>query len=85
MVDLINDTLRRRKHFQPHGWQTFARALKETNVPQELVGHQERWNWMQQQHDSPQVETAVLPKPTRKKITKRVVSTHGKRSSWSSY
>ncbi len=47
--DLVNDMLRKRKHFEPTGWQTFAQALKDTNVPQDLIGHQERWNWMQRQ------------------------------------
>ena len=47
IADLVNDMLRKRKHFEPQGWQTFAQALKETNVPQDLIGHQERWNWMQ--------------------------------------
>ena len=28
VADLVNDALRRRKHFEPQGWQTFARALK---------------------------------------------------------
>ena len=46
IVDLINDTIRQRKAFQPHRWQDFARALRQTNVPQDLVGHRERWEWM---------------------------------------
>ena len=46
MTDLINDTLRQRKTFQPHGWQEFARALRHGNVPQDLVGHRQRWDWM---------------------------------------
>ena len=46
MVDLINDMLRHRKSFQPRGWQAFARALRQTNVPQDMIGHRERWDWM---------------------------------------
>ena len=46
VVDLINDTLRHRKSFQPHGWRDFARALRHSNVPQDLVGHKQRWDWM---------------------------------------
>ena len=46
MTDLINDALRQRKTFQPHGWRDFARALRHSNVPQDLVGHRQRWDWM---------------------------------------
>ena len=46
MVDLINDMMRQRKDFLPHGQQEFARALRQTNVPQDLVGNRELWNWM---------------------------------------
>ena len=47
VIDLINDTLRFRKTFEPRGWQDFARALREDNVPQDLVGNSVRWGWMQ--------------------------------------
>ena len=46
IVDLVNDVLRRRKHFEPRGWQVFSAGLRESNVPQDLIGHKERWNWM---------------------------------------
>ena len=46
MTDLINDALRQRKTFEPHGWREFARALRHGNVPQDLVGHRKRWDWM---------------------------------------
>lgn len=46
VVDLVNDVIRHRKSFQPRGWQEFARALRQSNVPQDLVGNQERWRWM---------------------------------------
>lgn len=76
VADLIHDVLRRRKRPGPRGWQTFARALKESNVPQELIGHQERWQWMQEGHQ-PAQETQ-----TRKK-KRRVVSTRVPR--WTPY
>jgi hypothetical protein len=47
IVDLINDMMRHRKSFEPVGWQSFAEALCESNVPQVLVGNHERWRWMQ--------------------------------------
>lgn len=80
VVDLVNDVLRHHKQFELQGWQTFARALKESNVPQDLIGHQQRWQWMQrpiQEHPEVHPEGAAVPQgrklTTRKK--KRVVST----------
>lgn len=47
LADLVNDVLRHRKHAEtPQGWQSFLRVLKESNVPRELIGHSERWDWM---------------------------------------
>ena len=46
IVDLVNDMLRHRKTFQPRGWQEFARALRQSNVPLDLVGNRHRWEWM---------------------------------------
>ena len=37
MVDLVNDVLRKGKAFEPQGWQTFARVLKDANIPMDLV------------------------------------------------
>ena len=42
IVDLVNDALRKRKSFQPVGWKTFARGLKDVNAPMDLVGNPER-------------------------------------------
>ncbi len=49
--DLVQDALRSRKHYVPRGWQTFATALRESNVPQDLIGNQERWQYMM--HEEP--------------------------------
>ena len=37
IVDLVNDVVRQRKDFHPHGWQEFARALRKGNVPQDGI------------------------------------------------
>ena len=47
IVDLVNDVLRKRQHFEPVGWQPFVRGLGEMNVPMDLVGNPERWRYMQ--------------------------------------
>ena len=81
VADLVNDALRRRKRFEPQGWQTFARALKETNVPQALIGHDERWKWMQ--NPSKEVLEHQPRQGQKKQRRKRVVSTAVPR--WSRY
>ena len=47
IVDLVNDALRKRKSFQPVGWKTFARGLKDVKAPMDLVGNPERWSYIQ--------------------------------------
>ena len=42
VVDLVNDALRKRKSFNPEGWETFGDALREENVPQYLIGNDMR-------------------------------------------
>ena len=51
--DLVQDVLRKRKTHVPIGWQTFARALRESNIPQDLVGNLDRWQWMNQEEETP--------------------------------
>lgn len=53
MVDLINDMVRKRKNFNPLGWQDFARYLYESNVPRDLVRNPDRLAYMQQAFSSP--------------------------------
>ena len=48
VVDLVNDVLRKRKYFNPQGWETFGEALREANVPQDLIGHEDRWRYITQ-------------------------------------
>lgn len=43
ILDLVNDIVRKRKDFNPTGWQTFAEVLREMNIPRELVGNLDRW------------------------------------------
>ena len=47
--DLVQDVLRKRKTHTPHGWKTFAKALKESHIPKDLIGNQDHWEWMQQE------------------------------------
>lgn len=43
IIDLINDALRRRKTFMPHGRAEFADHLRAINAPKELVGNADYW------------------------------------------
>ena len=47
VIDLVNDVMRQRRKFAPRGWEEFAGELRETNVPQDLIGHPERWAYIQ--------------------------------------
>jgi hypothetical protein len=53
VVDLVNDVLRKRKYFNPQGWETFGEALREANVPQYLIGHEDRWKYITQTKRTP--------------------------------
>ena len=53
VVELINDVLSKRKYFNPQGWETFGEALREANVPQDLIGHEDRWRYITQTKRTP--------------------------------
>ena len=75
IVDLVNDMVRQRKSFQPHGWREFARALRQDNVPQDLIGNKERWDWMHRESaTSDGFSTAVESTPTKSKRKGRSLS-----------
>ena len=45
IVDIVNDVIRNRaKNPKPKGWDLVAQGIKDTNVPLELVGNQQRYN-----------------------------------------
>ena len=86
IIDLVNDTIRQRKQFEPKGWQTFSKALKDVNVPQDIVGNRKRWRWMNQEEtdddiddDSDSFETPLSTKVP--KTIKKQSSMTPKRSS----
>ena len=67
IVDLVNDVVRHRKAFHPHGWQEFARALGQGNVPQDLIGNRKRWDWMHRESaTSDAFSTAEESSPERR-------------------
>ena len=53
VVDFVNDVLRKRKYFNPQGWESFGEALREANVPQDLIYHEDRWRYLSQTKRTP--------------------------------
>jgi hypothetical protein len=53
VVVLVNDVLRKRKYFNPQRWEPFGEALREANVPQYLIGHEDRWRYISQTKRTP--------------------------------
>lgn len=66
LIDLVNDVLRHRKQTeQPTGWDTFAEALSQTNVAQELIGHPDRWKIIRSRMLKTEPSEAPLKKKKR--------------------
>ena len=46
-IDLLNDLVRKRVSTSaPMAWKQLADVLKEQNVPQELIGNDDRWKYI---------------------------------------
>ena len=43
ILDLVSDTMRSRKNFNPTGAKKFFQALSKMNVPKDLVRNEEQW------------------------------------------
>ena len=70
--DLVQDVLRKRKTHNPKGWKIFAQALKEGHVPQDLIGNEDRWQFMQGTEIQPSSQPLVSSSPLeQRKIIKR--------------
>ena len=74
LIDLVNDVLRHRKQTgQPLGWETFATALSQTNIAQDLIGHPERWAYICSQMQTKEDSLPASPK-TREYIHSQMQS-----------
>ena len=83
LTDLVNDVLRKRRtKSDPLGWETFADALQQSNVPQDLIGNPFRWDYIRrpavlpsetERRRSPLTESFMTPSiDTPRKITKKL-------------
>ena len=80
VVELVNDVLSKRKYFNPQGWETFGEALREANVPQDLIGHEDRWRYITQTKRTPRSrKRQQSPSPIRPYSPKHQ-ETEGKKS-----
>ena len=50
-----------RKSKIPVGWEALATELKTINIPQDLVGNKERWDYMRK----PTAASEITPRPIR--------------------
>ena len=75
MTDLINDVLRQRKTFQPHGWRDFARALRQSNVPQDMIGHRQRWDWMHRESATSDAFSTAEESPDEERPSRSILKT----------
>lgn len=94
LSDLVNDAIRNRKtKTKPIGWEHFYKAVKASNVPQELIGHREdrfkdaERSVSQDRQLSLTPKTSKSRKPSRsssvRRSRKRTV--HKTANSWSPY
>ena len=90
IFDLVNELLRTRKlGTQPTGWESFAAALKESNIPMELVGNKKRWQATRESiaraESPPRAEPPDYRTPYRKRLRARKRSARQTPKSWLSY
>ena len=64
IIDLVNDVIRHRKGSEPTGWQSFAEGLRDMNIPQDVIGNRERWDWMHRAPETPETDY-ITPKQKR--------------------
>ena len=53
IIDLVNDFVRPRKRAPPEGYEVFAKALKKSNVANELIGNKNRQAYLKKHDFSP--------------------------------
>lgn len=81
VIDLVNDLMRKRTSARtPNGWKQLADVLKDHNVPHELIGNMDRWNYINQSSDS---VDSVTPNTERRTTSER--KRRRKRFNWAIY
>jgi hypothetical protein len=84
--NLVNEVLRKRKYFNPQGWEAFGDALREANVPQYLIGHEDRWRFIIQTKRTPRSrKRQQSPSPIRPYSPKTPRSRRKEVQNWVDY
>ena len=92
LVDLVNDTLRHRKGFEPVGWSVFARGLARMNIPENIVRNPQRQSAIREfktrvRDENPDSPSRWLPtppsnEPTAKKKRRQIASPRPQVARW---
>ena len=64
ITDLVNDVIRHCKGNERTGWQAFSEDLRDMNIPQDVIGNRERWDWMHRVPETPETDY-ITPKQKR--------------------
>lgn len=71
-VDLVNDLLRKRSSTSsPTGWKQLADALKDYNIPHELIGNEDRWKYINASRE--EIGAVTPSRRQRRKQRKQIV------------
>lgn len=70
IIDLINDALRKRKKFAPHGRDIFVENLRKRNAPRELVGNEAYWEEEEERFSPPPPHFHPEPTPSTSSVGK---------------
>ena len=55
IIDLVNYVIRHRKGSEPTASQAFVEGLRDINIPQDVIGQRERWEWMHHAPETPKM------------------------------
>ena len=81
VIDLVNDVLKSKKGFDPHGWQHFAQGLARANAPESVIGNVLRRTAVRQYKQLGSTHKRLLPTPPSLHTTPRRIQRRRKISS----
>ena len=68
IMDLVNDVIKHRKGSEPASWQAFAEGLRDMNIPQDVIGNRERWDWI---HHAPKRLKRIISLPNKNAVLEK--------------
>ena len=90
IVDLVNDLMRKRTSTSaPIGWSQLAKVLKDSNIPHELIGNKDRWQYITSpsSQSTPVTSSSKRPATPLYKRAKQITPKHKKKKqiAWAQY